>query len=330
MSRGRLVPVSSADRLPPDEPVELVRHASPPQLSVLMPLFRQEQFVVEAVESILAQEGVVADILISDDASGDGTLQLALDTIARHGDEHPHGVRVRRGSARLRRWHVIELMRLAAQRDIVQAHGDDVALPGRLRAIRDAFQEHDAAFVATGFRSIDAEGRPLVDEAGLVSGSGTRLVDVDEALGRPAWAIGAVEAWRRDAFTDFRTLKPSFAPLSHDRIVLLRAALLGRAVVLPEPFVHRRVHDANWHDSLVDSSSELRRKHGWAIGRLLVFGVFLDDIEAARAAGRIGEEAAAVAAGRVRSDRERAFADLRRAHGELLADGQRLVWTEDP
>ena len=48
-----------------------------PEISIVVPIYNCEKFVVDAVTSVLNQEGVVAEILISDDASTDNTFIVA-------------------------------------------------------------------------------------------------------------------------------------------------------------------------------------------------------------------------------------------------------------
>lgn len=298
-----------------------------------MPLFRQEGFVADAVASVLAQDGVVCDVIISDDASGDDTLQLALDAVHRASGDHPHRVRVRRGSRRLRRWHVIDLIDHAACDVVVQAHGDDIALPGRMRELYAAMVEHEADFAASLNRSIDEHGEAIVDavESAHPWSGAVRSVTFEEAVERPSWAIGAVEAWRVSALRRWRPLRAHHAPIAHDRIVLMRAALVGRAVLLEKELVERRLHGGNWRDRLVDDSSALRRKHGWALSRTIIYDTVLRDIDDAEREGLCTSHDAAAARALTVAQRDRAIGVLRTAHGELLALGEQLVWeTDDP
>ena len=47
-----------------------------PQLSVIMPVYNGEKYLAEAIESILAQSFTDFELLIVDDASGDGSAQI--------------------------------------------------------------------------------------------------------------------------------------------------------------------------------------------------------------------------------------------------------------
>jgi hypothetical protein len=329
----------TAASLAADTIVTLERSRSRPQVTVLMPLYRQERFVAEAVASVLTQQGIVCEVVLSDDASGDETLQRALDAVHAARGTHEHTVRVRRGSQRLGRWHVIHLIDSAKTDIVVQAHGDDRSMPDRMRRIHAAMVDTDAAFAASLAITIDEAGNPLSGRApggGDSPGDATqhastsvRAVAFDEAVQRPDWAIGAVEAWSVRSQRGFRPLDARHAPLAHDRVVLMRAALLGRAVLLEAPLVERRIHAENWHERLVDDGSELRRKHGWAVGRAVIYDTVLRDIDDAEANRLCEPHVAAAARALAEAQLRSAVSVLRSSHGELLAQGYRLVWQPD-
>jgi len=322
----------TAESLPADELMPLVAARSAAQLTVLMPLYRQERFVAEAVESVLAQQGVTCHIVISDDNSQDRTLQFAIDAVVRAKGEHPHAVSVRRGTTRLRRWHLQRLIEQTGADIVVQAHGDDRSLPGRMLALFEAFHDHHAAVVVSRFRTIDASGSLIADrsdDTGSLDHStrlGVRPVLFDEALSRPAWGIGSVEAWRTESLRTFQALNPQFAPMSHDRLLLIRGALLGRAILVERALIDRRRHDDNWSSHLIDSSTASRTRHGWALVRVLLFATVMQDIDDAERGRAIRARSARIARAATQSLLTTALTALRSAHGDLLTVGERLIW----
>jgi glycosyltransferase involved in cell wall biosynthesis len=319
--------IPSAARLASDEVIDIVAARGEPQLTVLMPLFRQEAFVAEAVQSVLEQQGVVCEVILSDDASSDRTLDEALEVVRRHRGRHPHAVRVRRGTRRLRRAHILALSSHARTPVLVQAHGDDVSLPHRMRELHSALEGDAAIFAASPFTTIDETGA-TVEEAAPV-GVGTSVLDLEQALARPAWLIGAVQAWRPDRLDVFTPLTLDFAPLGHDRILPIRAALLGGARVVGEALVKRRVHSGNWSKRVVDGGDWRTKKHGWNLARVMIVDVALSDVARAEAAGAIAPAAAASARTALVELRERHGAQLRAQHADLVARGRRLVWVDD-
>lgn len=308
-----------------DEYRTVASSSTTPELTVLMPIFRQEDFVADAIRSVLDQDDIVLDVIISDDASGDDTYARAMDAV-RAKPAHRHNVRMRNGSERLGRAHIHYLARVAHTPIVAQAHGDDIALPGRFRQIADVIVKHKAAFVTSGFTSIDAEDTVTENWDGE---GGVRSFSLAEAIERPNWSMGAMEAWTPDAFEPFAALDLDFAPVSHDRILAVRAAMLGRGWLIDAPLIHRRSHASAWNRRLVDGGSPEARRHGWALVALMWAGVVLDDVRAATQAKLLDPADIPSELKRVRNIRDSALRGLRRHHGSQLMKGKRLKWVGD-
>ncbi len=54
----------------------VANHETLPRVLVMMATYNGEKYVVEQIDSILAQEGVAVSLLISDDGSSDGTCGI--------------------------------------------------------------------------------------------------------------------------------------------------------------------------------------------------------------------------------------------------------------
>ncbi|MCY1670654.1 glycosyltransferase family A protein [Novosphingobium sp. SL115] len=48
-----------------------------PEVSVVIPMYNGEKFIAEALESVLASEGVQPEIIVVDDGSSDSSAQIA-------------------------------------------------------------------------------------------------------------------------------------------------------------------------------------------------------------------------------------------------------------
>jgi glycosyltransferase involved in cell wall biosynthesis len=304
-----------------------------PQVSVLVPIFRQNEFLTEALSSVLNQSDVICEILVSDDCSGDGTAEIALDYL-RSQRPGPHRVLFRRGAERLRRDHIPVLSQLATTKIVAQAHGDDLSEPLRMATLVEIFRRTGAALVATAFTEIDENGDFLrevgtQDDAGPVA-AGEYTPSFEEALASPWWGLGAVQAWRPARLAAFRLLETRFAPVAHDRILPIRAAILEQAVVSRSSLVRRRQHPHNWSRELVDSSSPDRRKHGWAVHRLLIADVVRHDLHRAQERDLISSEAGRLMEESLNDEFRRVLANLRTAHASLLNSGARMVWSDEP
>lgn len=223
------------------------------EISLILIAYNQERFVHEAVQGALSQEGPPIEIILSDDASSDGTYRI-MEEIARTYDG-PHAVRLNRNSRNMGLVaHLQHAVGLSTGRWIIAAAGDDISLPGRAAAVLKAAKDSERA-VAVGV------GCRLMSESGVIESDRTIQIPVEHMAGSPLKALvrlrrggrkkvltGAAMAWHRSVFDKF----PPFPParnLYEDVILQWRARLLGGIVSVPEPLVHYRCHPGsltNW------------------------------------------------------------------------------------
>ena len=128
---------------------------SAPDVSVVIPVHNGADFVAQAIDSALAQDGVTLQVVVADDASTDGTTEI----LQRYGDR-------------------IEMVRLPKQPTGIAAtnaglahatgefvcilHHDDVLLPGKLARHVEVMRRHpDVALSYSAQHYVDADGRRL-------------------------------------------------------------------------------------------------------------------------------------------------------------------------
>jgi hypothetical protein len=206
---------------------------------------------------------------------------------------------------------------------LVQAHGDDISAPTRMRQIADAFADSSVRLVASSLRVMDSLG--TIDESATITAP-EGLFSVTTALNRPPWLIGACQAWHRSLLTEGIPLERENAPVAHDRILGLRAALRDGAYSLAGLLVTRRLHDGQWVNSLADPSSQATRAHGWAVQKSMMFGAMMDEISAAEAEGVISSADAVEYLAYCRAELDACNREMRKYAGQLIGDGRRLVW----
>jgi glycosyltransferase involved in cell wall biosynthesis len=128
---------------------------SPMQISVIMPVYNEERFLAEAIESVLAQTYRDFELIILDDGSQDRTREIAesyalLDSRIRVESNPNMGI-----AAELNRG-----IALSANEWIALMQGDDVLMPNRLERNVAFLDEHPELAVAGGWsKHIDSEGR---------------------------------------------------------------------------------------------------------------------------------------------------------------------------
>src|SRR5581483_4193490 len=128
--------------------------ASPSLVSVVIPSFNGARLLAEAVESVLAQTHPAVETIVVDDGSTDDTPAL----VARWGDRIRYLRQANRGVCAARN------AGLAAARGVYVTFldHDDRFTPEKLARQAAVLDAHpDAGVVYTGWRFIDAEGRPF-------------------------------------------------------------------------------------------------------------------------------------------------------------------------
>ncbi len=131
--------------------------AGDPQISVLMPVYQAEQYLEEAVESILAQSFDDFELLALDDGSTDESPRI-LATLAARDDRirvrvAPHAGLVRRLNQGLAE---------ARGTCIARMDADDISYPERFERQFAYLEAHpECVAVGTAVDEIDPDGRPI-------------------------------------------------------------------------------------------------------------------------------------------------------------------------
>jgi hypothetical protein len=223
-----------------------------PQASVLFPVFRGGPHLCAALDSVLSQEDVTLEVLVSDDASGDDTPERLEQQLLRYSGSHR--ILLRRGSSRLGLEHFPWLAEAASCEIGIMAHHDDLSLPRRARRLLDVFAETGADVVASGYDWIGRNGPRVVPGLANVP----RGFLSAEVIVRQGWAptmLGAALAWRKRVYTEFPRLDRENLNGGHDWLLPFRASLGGGFYFIDEILLHYRRHEGQWTHQLLDKSS---------------------------------------------------------------------------
>jgi GT2 family glycosyltransferase len=214
-----------------------------PTICVALPVYNGADFMGEAIESILAQEGVELELRIRDNGSEDDSVAIA----ERYAAEDP---RVSVGVNEQNVFYYGSLNRVLAETGadlyVPFAH-DDVMQPGNLATKVDALQRHDAGW---------AHSRAFhIDEHGTVNGYSPDLSDIPEVLDPPGLFTKIApynRVWPQSvvARTDILRAVGGFDARSlyaGDWLTWLRLSLRHRVVTLQEPLIAYRVHSGSGH-----------------------------------------------------------------------------------
>lgn len=221
--------------------------------TVMLLTYNQEPYVAAAVQALLAQNCEPVDILISDDASTDGTAKAIEAALS--GYSGPHRVRVNQnphnlGIAR----HINRCMEMIGTDIVIAAAGDDISMPDRVARTLDAFRRTDALLVHSRVEQIGPDGEVLSgaypqDSALFLRSTALRRAAVSMAL-----YIGATGAWHRALYDRYGPIRN---PDCYEDLILgFRAALEGRIAFVDPPLVRYRIGLGVSHVDVTKPSSD--------------------------------------------------------------------------
>ena len=218
-----------------------------PRLSIGLPVYNGEKYLGAALHSLLSQDYTDFELIIADNASTDGTEEIArLNAL---GDPR---IRYYRNPANIGAGPNFRLVFDLARGEFFKwAASDDMHYPGFLRRCVEALAAAPPEVVLVTPRAflIDEEGFSLMDEAGLPlprAGCGPgdtgperlstraktphrRLAEVLPAL---RWSTAQFGLFRRKALALTRKIDSFHAS---DRVLLAEVAMLGEIVEIDGP-----------------------------------------------------------------------------------------------
>jgi len=245
------------------------------RVAVQMPSFNDAAFVGPAIDSVLAQTAAPFELIVSDDASTDDTVAIAVARAAAY--QGPHSVRVVRHERNLGPgFHGEERYRRQSDSPIlVNATADDLHAPQRVARLVDALDRTGADLVCSNAAWIDERGAFLRPH---VTGRPTGPVSIDD-IARPAWCratLGATFAFRRSLWLETGGFEGTLIPNAMDLLLPLRAALRGGCHFIDEPLVFWRQHSRQLKRAVTDEGVG-KSVYGEA-HRVLMLGVRIQHI----------------------------------------------------
>jgi GT2 family glycosyltransferase len=238
-----------------------------PLVSIILIAYNQEKQIADAVRSALAQTYQPLEILISDDASRDGTFAAIEAALANYSG--PHRVIARRNETNQGiSAHLSQVAQMAQGELLFVAAGDDMSVPNRCERVVDFWLARDRRpdLIAADLADMDEAGN--VHERVSPTELDTYRSFDDWLAGRP-WLIGAAHTWTRRLFERFGPMLPGTA--AEDQIMVLRAILSGGAVSLREPLVRYRrggLSRKRRYNSVDELIARMRQSNRYGLGEL--------------------------------------------------------------
>ena len=205
-------------------------------MSILLIAYEQQATVAEAIAGALAQTYSPLELVVSDDASRDGTFAAMQAALA--GYRGPHRVVLNRNERNLGIGaHLSRAVALSHGELLFVAAGDDVSLPQRCERVVEAWLASDRRLdlIASALDDVDEHGAV---HARIAPSDLSTYRDAADWIARPPFVVGAAQAWTRRVFDRFGALPEGV--VAEDLLMVFRAIVSGGAATLAEPLVRYR------------------------------------------------------------------------------------------
>lgn len=239
-------------------------------LSLVLFSYNQRPYLPAAVASVLAQTYSPLQIILSDDASTDGSADHLVDIANRYTGPHeillnlnPHNL----GFAE----HINQVVRKCRGELIIVAAGDDISEPTRAEALFQSWKQTNFASgsLYSSFQEIDEHG-----VRGKISGNNFSPAFPRMVRHFNDGVHGCTHAWTPDLFTVFGPLRSDV--VLEDRAIPFRAVLIGKITFLPTPLVRYRRSPQSLSSTLGEGSKKIQTKR-----KIAVFKNALSDVRTA-------------------------------------------------
>jgi glycosyltransferase involved in cell wall biosynthesis len=209
-----------------------------PLVTIILLSYNQEDFVCEALDSVLAQEYQNLEIIVSDDCSTDNSFALLEDRISRYSGFHE--IHLRQNPVNMGiTGHITAAASLAKGDLIIIAAGDDISRPNRAAVLVGAWLSAGArtTVIYSSYSGITPTGDPVPQGIGKIYSGPHLMSDMTDGL---VQVHGATSAFTKDLIVDFPPMLPSAR--FEDRILPFRALLKGGSILFVDlPLVDYRL-----------------------------------------------------------------------------------------
>jgi len=208
-----------------------------PLVSIGLPVYNAERYLSRALDSLLAQDYPNVELIVSDNASVDGTEEICRSYAQR--DARVHYDRADRNMGAI--WNFNRVSELARGEYFMWAAHDDLRDPSYVSACVAAMQSRpDAVLCCTGIRFIDEDGHEIEVPPHV---AGTRPVGrtAHDRVRQIARACNWYDVYglaRTSALAKTRRAIPTWG---FDVVVVLELCLRGPVLLVPEPLFSYRL-----------------------------------------------------------------------------------------
>ncbi|MGH7380662.1 MAG: glycosyltransferase family 2 protein [Candidatus Methylomirabilales bacterium] len=206
-------------------------------VSIGLPVYNSEQHIRQALDSLLVQDYQHFELIISDNASTDGTQQICLEYAARDGRIRYHRNERNMGIA----WNLNRVFELSSGEYFKWAGSHDYVAPTFISACKRILDADPAVVLAYPLaRVINEKGetvREIVPE----------IIDTRNlpTFGRVLVVVAKVEYCALELYGLFRVsalrrCRPLVTLIANDMVLMLEISILGSIALVPEVLLYRR------------------------------------------------------------------------------------------
>jgi glycosyltransferase involved in cell wall biosynthesis len=246
----------------------------PVAVSIGMPTYNAEDRILRSIESLLAQDFSDFELIISDNASTDGT-QKVCEQIA-ESDSRIRYIRQPENLGQLDNFNYV--IRAATGSYFMWAHDDDLYDPRFISALKPTLDENpEVGYVMSTINRVDEDGNTVGYD---------RWSEADDpaTMGKLRHAIAVANGFSNRKryhlfmFSLFRTrLIQSVSPYGRyevphpDRLFMMQMAMASAARFVDVPYYTRMVHQETMNDRLPDETPNVRiNSDPWAYTRTVL------------------------------------------------------------
>ena len=211
-----------------------------PLVSFFLMVYNQAPFLRKSILSAFAQDYPNLEIIISDDASTDGSQEIIRELTKDY--KGPHTLKVNLNKENQFFGHMAQIMGMCDGEFIVQGHGDDMFFVDRTTKMVKAWQETGATVVTCNALVVDAQDT-VHKHAWDPNAHYNPTLKSFVLKGECVTGFGACMAWDKKLWNTWGPLPPG--PRQMDLIFAWRGHLMTGAHFIKEPLVFYRQHGDN-------------------------------------------------------------------------------------
>jgi len=207
-------------------------------VTIGLPVWNGQNYLAEALDSLLGQDFTDFEVIISDNGSDDQTESISRGYAEKDSRVHYHKFDENQGAAR----NYNRVFELARGKYFKWAAHDDVCLPSMLRRCVEVFEDAPESVVLVYGKAqiIDGDGRASREDSTILDLRQRRPHRrLARLLGGLSLATPVFGLFRSDALLKTRLIDTY---VGSDQVLLADLAMLGQIWEIPEVLFKRRIH----------------------------------------------------------------------------------------